>query len=216
MAFFKQILELIFPEKCIGCRKKHETLCTTCIEKIEKPQDNLPARYVALFSFKNPVLKRALWELKYKNKRLVANRVGKILGEHILGEISEVTIFSAQYTPILIPIPLHHTRKKKRGYNQSELIAESALSICGKNMGELRSDILFKIRDTEPQAKIKNRMKRLQNLAGCFAVKNPNTISGRNIILIDDVTTTGATLDEARKELIKNGAKKVIGYTIGH
>jgi predicted amidophosphoribosyltransferase len=80
----------------------------------------------------------------------------------------------------------------------------------------LEKNVLVKIEDTEHQARIKDRNVRLKNLAGTFAVKNPELIAKKNIILIDDVTTTGATLNEARRTLKKSGARKVIAFTVAH
>ena len=77
-------------------------------------------------------------------------------------------------------------------------------------------NILIKIKETEHQANIKERKDRLKNLSGSFSVKNAEMIKSRNIILIDDVITTGATLSEARKTLKQFGAKKIIAFTVAH
>ena len=80
----------------------------------------------------------------------------------------------------------------------------------------MEKNVLIKIKETEHQANIKERRDRLKNLSDSFSVKNSKMIEGKNIILIDDVTTTGATLSEARKILKQSGAKKVIAFTVAH
>jgi predicted amidophosphoribosyltransferase len=80
----------------------------------------------------------------------------------------------------------------------------------------LESNILSKPRETEHQAHIENRTERLKNIIGSFGVKNISIIKNRNIILIDDITTTGATLAEAKKTLKQSGAKKIIAFTVAH
>ena len=83
-------------------------------------------------------------------------------------------------------------------------------------MIELTTDILIKTKETESQTKSKNRAERIKNLEGCFDVKNPEQIKNRNIVLLDDVTTTGATLTEARRALLARGARKVIAIVFAH
>ena len=142
---------------------------------------------------------------------------------------------------ILIPIPLSPKRHHERGYNQAELICEEMIKISktrhltppkGKpwsplssnlerGRGEvftLETNILLKPKETEHQARIKDRRTRLKNIIGSFTVKETekNKIKNRNIILIDDIITTGATLTEAKKVLKQNGARKVIAFTVAH
>ncbi len=117
---------------------------------------------------------------------------------------------------ILIPIPLSPARYRERGFNQAELICRELVSLNPEADLKFYSDVLIKPRDTLHQAHIGNRSTRLKNLIGSFSIIHPEKIKGRNIILIDDVTTTGATLSEARKILKRGGARKVIAFTIAH
>ena len=121
--------------------------------------------------------------------------------------------------PILIPIPLASKRKKERGFNQAELLCQKLVNIDKNNNFILEKNVLIKTKDQEHQARLKDRRDRLANIIGSFSIKNPKEmqkIKNRNIILIDDVITTGATLSEARKTLKQFGAKKVIAFTIAH
>ena len=157
-----------------------------------------------------------VWNLKYKNKKEIAEIFTEYLYPKILEELSELKLLENFHNPILIPIPLSKKRFKERGYNQSSLIAKNLEKLDKKENFVLEENILFKRKETEHQARIKNKQARLKNLIGTFSVKNQELIKNKNIILIDDVTTTGATLKEARKILRENGAKKIIAFTIAH
>jgi len=157
-----------------------------------------------------------LWILKYKNKRGVARIFGNILYSQILEELSDLEQFENFKDPILIPIPLSRKRLKKRGYNQVLLIAKHLADLDKDVNFKLANNVLIKIKETPHQTQIENKRKRLENLTGSFAVKNHELVRGRNIILIDDVTTTGATFKEAKKVLKSAGARKIIIFTLAH
>lgn len=134
----------------------------------------------------------------------------------MLEELSDLSIMENFSAPLLIPIPLAPKRFKERGFNQAELLCRKLLeNDQGQNL-ELLTGVLTKPKDTLHQASIKDRGERLRNLSGSFTIKDAEKIAGRNIILIDDVVTTGATLSEARKILKQAGARKVIAFTIAH
>ena len=136
--------------------------------------------------------------------------------ERILEELADLYQLENFREPILIPIPLAPKRKKERGFNQTLLICEKLIDLDKNKNFKLEKDVLIKPKDGEHQARIEDRNKRLKNIIGSFSIKNMEKIKSRNIILIDDVTTTGATLNEARKILKKAGVKKVIAFTVAH
>jgi ComF family protein len=117
---------------------------------------------------------------------------------------------------VVIPVPLSAERRKIRGYNQAEHIARSFCDMGEHGIFELKSALVIKRKNTVPQAKIANRTKRLQNIRGAFTLTDPKFIKGRNIIIVDDVTTTGGTLTEIMDLMKKAGAKKVLGFAIAH
>jgi competence protein ComFC len=118
-------------------------------------------------------------------------------------------------SPILIPIPVTRRTKTSRGWNQCELLAlEIGKLDEGKNI-EIICNALLKTKQTEDQVG-KSKIEREKNLKGCFAVKNPELIKNKNIILLDDIITTGATMKEARKTLLEAGAKRVICLAVAH
>ena len=117
---------------------------------------------------------------------------------------------------IIIPVPLHHDRLRERGYNQAEKIAKSFADKDDKKIFEIRTDIILKNKNTGHQARIHNKKIRLKNMIGAFSINKNINVKNRIIFVIDDVTTTGATLSEIIKILKKSGAKQVIGIAVAH
>ena len=153
-----------------------------------------------------------------RQKRL-ASIFAEVMHGKIIEELSELSVMKNFRDPVLIPIPLSSKRYRERGYNQAELICKKLIEIEEKNAFnnfKLEKNVLIKIKETEHQVNIKDRRDRLKNLSDSFSVKNPEIIKNKNIILIDDVLTTGATLTEAKKILKSFGAKKVIAFTVAH
>ncbi len=114
--------------------------------------------------------------------------------------------FISNFSPIVVFIPLHHSRERKRGFNQAKLLAE----IVAKNFNLELKNVLMRVKNTPPQAQAENREKRRENLFGAFTIIDPDEIKNKNIILIDDVYTSGATMSEAARVLKSRGARKII------
>jgi len=214
MRFLNTILDIIFPVNCISCGKNNIDLCLNCISNCETRNFEDYKWIHPIFNYRDPLIKKSIWLLKYKGKKKIANTFATIIHERIIEELSDLIIFENFKNPILIPIPLAPKRKKERGFNQAELICKELIKL-NKNL-KLEKDILIKRKDTIHQANIKNRNERLKNLIDSFTVKNSKIIKNRNIILIDDVCTTGATLNEAKKALKGAGARKIIAFTVAH
>jgi competence protein ComFC len=134
----------------------------------------------------------------------------------LIEEIAELRTFSEGAGIILVPVPITNKRLRERGYNQAELIAKGLMQNDKEKIFKLGKNIIVKTKDTLPQALIKNRNKRLKNVVGCFELKNNLLIKNKTIIVIDDVTTTGGTINEVIKLLKKAGAKKVVGFAVAH
>ena len=204
----------LFPPKCISCGKENEIFCSTCIGAIPLATQN-QGHIISVFSYDSPEIRKAVWSFKYKNNHALAKYFARSLHDKILEELNEQHTFHGFTKPLLIPIPLHKKRKRFRGYNQAELLCKE-MSFIDPEIFDLTTNVLYKHIDTLSQTKTSDRKARLQNIKGCFAVRNTEKISNRNIILIDDITTTGATLNEASKVLKKSGAKKIICFTVAH
>ena len=223
MRFLNTILDIVFPVKCILCGKSGVELCLACL-KDAPPAERESAKWIfPLYDYRHPSIKKSLWLLKYRGKKRLASVFAEIIYDKILEELSDLSVMENFHNAILIPIPLSPKRYRERGFNQAELICRELIKINNLRHGvdlKLENNILIKPKDTEHQARIKDRRARLKNIIGSFAikdiVKNKNLIKGRNIILIDDILTTGATLSEAKKVLKQAGARKVIAFTVAH
>ena len=162
---------------------------------------------VALLPYRNPSVRELMWTLKYRGKQSIARHFGTILAAYINERHPK------RENLLLIPIPLSQKRRCERGFNQTEVIVRA----CIDHHPQISySNLLVRTKDNEHQARL-SREKRLQNIKGAFAVEDPHKqLRGAYIILIDDVVTTGATMNEARKVLLRAGAKKVTCVAIAH
>ncbi len=180
--------------------------------------DAVPApEFLALFSYDYEPIKRAVWLLKYRGVKRIAEPFGQAMSERLIEYLSEAaTLYPGEQSPwLVVPIPLSTKRQRQRGFNQAEEIAKR-LAANNPSALKLAPELLAKVIHTPTQVSIKNRDERLKNLSGAFVAKNQNLIAGRNLILIDDVITTGATMLEAKKVLRAAGAKRVIGLAVAH
>jgi competence protein ComFC len=229
MIFLDTILNIVFPVKCILCGKTGVDLCLECLRDAPSAERESANWIFPLYDYRHPSIKKSLWLLKYKGKKRLANVFAEIIYEKILEELSELSVLENFTKPILIPIPLSSKRYHERGYNQAELICQEIIKINNLRYSvdtnthisysvdmQFEKNILIKPKDTEHQARLKDRRARLKNLSGSFTIKNNGLIKNRNIILIDDILTTGATLSEARKVLKQAGARKIIAFTVAH
>ena len=141
--------------------------------------------------------------LKYQGADYVASYMGDVMA-HRFGMLPELTGVN-----LVIPVPLFPARLKKRGYNQSKLLARA---FCQKTGLTLDTQSLVRVRDTGSQTKL-GRPERVKNMSGAFAVKNPAAVKGKTVLLIDDVATTGSTLEACAQALRMAGAKRVLAFT---
>ena len=211
----RSLLNFVFPPSCVGCAKHGTALCAKCLSKIPLADISVDKNIYPVFSYKDPTIKQAIWELKYGNNKVVARPLARVLYDKILEEMQELETFQGFIKPLIVPIPLSRKRQRKRGYNQSELLCKE-LSFIDPLSFKLCTNVLYKSLDTKQQTKTISKSERKNNLRGCFAIKHQEKIVDRNIILIDDIVTTGATLSEAKKVLRRSGAKKIVAFTIAH
>lgn len=209
------ITDTIFPRACYGCGAHGTLLCAKCVAHISGTPSSTHPFITAVFDYRNPIIRRAIWRFKYNNVRGFAELFGEKLYEEIVGDLGDSLYLSKNEIFLLIPIPLHKKRLRTRGYNQSELIIRAILKNDTENIFERSPKALVRVRETKPQAKSEKRTARFENLRGAFHA-DPECVRGKNILLIDDVTTTGATLSEARKTLLSAGARSVRAYAIAH
>ncbi len=220
MGFLKTIknalLDIIFPENCLSCGKQGDYLCKDCLHLSPSAERQTLEWIYPIYDYRHPAIKKSIAFLKYKGRKNIVDLFSDALHTRILEELADLKMMENFSDPLLVPIPLAPKRYKERGFNQSEVLSRRIAFIDKEDNFKLLIGALVKPKDTLHQAKIKDRRERLTNLAGSFSIKNQEKIIGRNIILLDDVATTGATLAEARKVLKSAGAKKIIAFTIAH
>lgn len=206
----------IFPRECIGCRKNNELLCFGCVENIPRAPDSEHSFINAIFDYRNPVIRRAIWKFKYKNSRALAEAFAPYMYDEILLAIGNELFISGGENIMLVPIPLHKKRLRERGYNQSELLMREILKLDSAGIFSYEPNLLIRSRETKPQAKSEKRNARIKNLRGAFSATDTKRAHGRIAILIDDVTTTGATLVEAKRALATIHPRKVLAFAVAH
>ncbi|OGE18688.1 hypothetical protein A3J19_02750 [Candidatus Daviesbacteria bacterium RIFCSPLOWO2_02_FULL_41_8] len=227
------ILDLLFPKRCVGCKKLDTYFCKDCITNILQTDLVCPkCEKLAVGGQTHPVCKRkygldGLWSLGiYQGSLREAIKQLKYGKVKELAEILvDVTVeYWAKYQPFIldqitkdegvgwaiIPVPLHWWRENDRGFNQSSLIGQT----LSKKLGLAYFDALKRVRYTKPQVKLKG-FGRHQNIRNAFSL-SPNILISQspNILLLDDVWTTGSTLRECCYVLKRNGAKKVWAITL--
>lgn len=147
----------------------------------------------------------AIHALKFQGVRSVAEPLGQLLADYACGLPITLSEFN------LLPIPLSPERERERGYNQAELLAQV---VARRTDCPLTKNWLIRPRHRNAQSLAKSHAERTANIAGCFAVKDPTAVNNQNIILVDDVATSGATLAEAARTLRRAGAKKIIALVV--
>lgn len=210
------ILDLIFPPKCRICGGfGKDPICQSCISKIkgactertlsdEQSEESKGSRGVEKHhngvisvAVYEGVMKKAILKLKFGRKKDLSG----ILGEMLLKKVIEGKIVF----DLIIPVPLHKNRMTKRGFNQSFLIS---LQTAGYFNVPLSDDLLERTRDTIPQFSL-GRTERINNVRGAFRAIEHENIRGKKILLVDDIYTTGSTLNECRNCLMAAGAETV-------
>jgi len=225
------ILDLLFVKTCLTCGKEGKYICEKCVDKVGSPRPICPEclgsetegkthsgclnpqgldGLTSIWNYEG-VIRKAVLALKYK----YADEIAKELGEHATRKLLLKNYFSANQT--LIPIPLYWLRENQRGFNQTEVIGK----IIARNMGwKIEQNLLVRTKLKSPQTEL-NRKERISNIQGVFSASSNFSRDGRlnfskypNVIIFDDVWTTGSTLKEAAKILKQVGAEKVWGITL--
>ena len=212
LSFINHILNLIYPNVCGICGKIcKESLCKKCeiklknIKKfkIDKIKDKNFEKHLYIFKYEG-IIKEKLIEFKFNQKPYLYKTFVKFLIKN-----KKICRFLKSYD-IIIPVPIHYNRKLERGYNQSALIARQIAKQLDIKYGD---KVLYKKINNKPQS-TKNKEERKQNVIGVYDVKNEYKILNKKILLLDDIYTTGSTVNECSRILKKTGAKKVDIITI--
>lgn len=197
------LLATFFPPYCYICKTNGFSLCSSCLNSFQKAVDT-PYPYIrSVYSFKDPSIKKIIHAIKYFHRKDLLRPLAILMA-------SEITIHKDE-TYVLIPIPMPRLRTYLRGYNHAEALAQEISTITSL---PVMTDILKRAVPKKRQVTARSRKERLKNQHNAF--RCDFMIPGMNIILIDDVTTTGATLRGARNTLLKEGAAHVEAFTVAH
>ena len=206
MKLYEYLLNLLFPRKCILCRElleKEETdLCRKCrVEAPEYPvrKENLQFldSFTAVWYYEEDV-RSSLLRYKFNGLQTYADSYGRLLAMKLLQAHPEGF-------DCLTWVPISPMRRFKRGYDQVELLAKAV----GRELGMTPVPLLRKVRHNRPQSSLRDAARRRANVLGAYRERNREQITGKRILLLDDVLTTGATAGECARVLLTAGAKEV-------
>lgn len=220
-------LSLLFPEVCHACEQPlargERLICTECNIKLpytdlhlhgatelnqlqQRFWGKVQVRFVFAYLHFQPRgrVQRLLHKLKYKGAQELGEHLGKRYGT-VLHDYAYASHFD-----FVLPVPLHRLKLRRRGYNQSDQFAKGLAEALQLPWS---SQVLERMLDTDTQTS-KNRLDRWQNVAEVFRVKKPEAVEGKRVLLVDDVLTTGATLEACAQVLLQSGCSEVSVVTI--
>ncbi len=212
-SYLTDFISLLFPELCTACGESlvsnEKLICTDCLYNLPytnfhlQPNNivaqqfwgkiNLEGAYALYYFAKGGKVQNMMHHFKYRGMHRIGNLLGNIAGEQL---IKNDRYNSAD---LIIPVPLHKSQLKQRGYNQSACFAEG---LAEKLNAEVELNNLLRIRATETQTH-RSRFSRFENMQEVFVVKYPEKLIDKHILLVDDVITTGSTLEACGMELLK-------------
>ena len=228
-AALQRALDLLFPPQCVVCKRSGTVLCSTCFAEIRpllpprcsrcshllSPNGRCQSCYThplrldglrVASQYKEP-LRSCIHAFKYDGKTRLAASLGSLL--------VQTYVAHKMQADMIIPVPLHSQREQARGYNQATLLAK----VCAAQLGiPCHDTIITRVRPTSTQAHLK-LVERQQNVAGAFCCTSPHATAmllGRRILIVDDVCTTGATLEACAAPLFAAGALSVWGLVLAH
>lgn len=231
--FKDHFLDIIFPRHCLGCDilldgESLSYICRFCLNSIsftagfacafcKSPvragktcvycvKDHHLDQLLVTASYENPLVEKILKTMKYRFVQSLTENVAELMIRYFKKTAKQL---ENKNSIVIVPVPLHRQRFNWRGFNQAEIVA---LKI-GEYFGWLViTDVLKRIRNPRPQADIDDRLSRIKNMRGVFGTTDSDSLVGKTILLIDDISTTGSTLNDCARALKGAGAKEVIGF----
>jgi ComF family protein len=196
------LLDLVLPRKERTVRTENYTLEDVEVSPAEHEACGIAI--TSLLSYRESAVEDLIRAVKYDGSHHAAGLLAGILAEYLREEVASIRSFSVRPV-VLVPLPLHPNRQLERGFNQIEFIMDKLpAEFHDGSLAQIGRDVLLRVRETTQQTHL-NRVERLRNVKGAFAVSNMTAVIGAHAFVIDDVTTTGATLAEATRPLASLG-----------
>lgn len=221
--YLTELFDFLLPRFCPACNSKLDTsenvVCTGCLSKLKTVEsemikseyarkysgNKIISGFVSHYVFeKDKELQHIIHALKYDKKFLIGKYLGENLGKYFASQ------FQSWNIDLIIPIPLHHLKKAERGFNQSFYIAKGISKVTKIPLGERT---VKRIRFTKSQTTMALK-EREENIEGAFGLRKNEDVKRKNILLVDDVMTTGATISECGNILLDSGANKIYAATV--
>ena len=183
MNFINSALDYFFPPICGMCGKINENyICNNCYENIKK------IKKCVINEYNNRNFSKHLYIFRYEG--IIRNKI--------------TCNFIKKYD-VIIPVPISKKRKKKRGYNQSELVANE---LAQKLNQDIWTDIIIKKKDNKPQSEL-NKLERIKNVEDIYEINKPIEVKNKKVLLLDDIYTTGSTVNEIARKLKQNQTQEI-------
>lgn len=212
---FRKILSVFFPARCPFCKgiiSADEVVCRNCEKKINRKSIKITLttrtgrrfECVAPFAYVEPI-RGAIHDYKFNGARNFAVPFGKYVAD-VLTEGVDIT-----KVDLITSVPLHKARKRERGFNQAEIFAKEVSRMTGVRYAET----LKKVKRNKTQHEL-SQQERIENVKNVYAIIDSAAVTGKTIVICDDILTTGNTMAECADMILKSGAKTVIGATIAN
>lgn len=213
MGFFSAILDLLFPPRCVFCQRVlspgEDGVCARCEKSLARPEEQaVEDRGEAFTVCASPLLyagaaRDSFLRFKFREQTGYAKVYGRLMAACVAENLS------GRYD-LITWVPLSKGRLKSRGYDQARLLCEAA----ALELGAEAVPTLQKYRDVPAQSGVGDAAKRRANIRGVYRVPNPELVADRRVLLVDDILTTGSTLDECARTLLEAGAREVLCATL--
>ena len=207
MNFINSAIDYFFPPICGMCGEINENyICNNCYENIKKIKKCVINEYnnrnfskhLYIFRYEG-IIRNKIIEYKFEDKGYLYKMFAKI----ILSD-KKTCNFIKKYD-VIIPVPISKKRKKKRGYNQSELVANE---LAQKLNQDIWTDIIIKKKDNKPQSEL-NKLERIKNVEDIYEINKPIEVKNKKVLLLDDIYTTGSTVNEIARKLKQNQTQEI-------
>lgn len=207
MNFINSALDYFFPPICGMCGEINENyICNNCYENIKKIKKCVINEYnnrnfskhLYIFRYEG-IIRNKIIEYKFEDKGYLYKMFAKIILSN-----KKTCNFIKKYD-VIIPVPISKKRKKKRGYNQSELVANE---LAQKLNQDIWTDIIIKKKDNKPQSEL-NKLERIKNVEDIYEINKPIEVKNKKVLLLDDIYTTGSTVNEIARKLKQNQTQEI-------